>query len=299
MRCHRAVLGLLVPLTFGAVDEVKAQAASKAPVQSGAQAPRVVVRDSIGRPIPYANVQSGGSTARVASDSGFVTLTVPRADSLKLLARRIGFAPWEGWVRPNDAGDFVVLLRPLPQNLNRVTIYQPDSPLARTGFYDRMERASRGAIVARFWTPEAIDLRNPSRTSALFEGENIVRVKPMSGKPVLTGRGGTCPMGVLVDGQRVMHMVEEISTREGEDEIQEIVNRIRRSPQGRTAGPGARMIAEREFLMARMSIDELVNSLGLVAVEIYSSIAGAPAELQRNAPPYACGLVVVWTGSRR
>jgi len=46
------------------------------------------------------------------------------------------------------------------------------------------------------------------------------------------------------------------------------------------------------------SIDELVTSLAVVAVEIYASVAAAPGELQRNAPSYACGLVVVWTGRR-
>ncbi len=270
--------------------------AGRAAAQS--TAPRVVVRDSTGRPIPYASVQSGGSVPRVASDSGIVLLTVPRSDSLKLLARRIGFQAWEGWVRPDPAGDYLVLLRPLPQNIDRVTIYERDTPLARTGFYDRMERVSKGAIVARFWTPEAIELRNPSRTSALMEGENIVRVRTMSGKPVLTGRGGTCPMGLIVDGQRVTHTVEEISTREGEDEIQEIMVRMRRD--SRWGPPQAlRQAAEREFLYTRESIDDLVNSLAVVAIEIYSSIANAPAELQRNAPPYACGLVVVWTGRRR
>ena len=61
---------------------------------------------------------------------------------------------------------------------------------------------------------------------------------------------------------------------------------------------GLRQAAEREYLYARESIDDIVNSLAVVAIEVYSSIANAPAELQRNAPPYACGLVVVWTGRR-
>jgi hypothetical protein len=260
--------------------------------------PRVVVRDSIGRPVPYAQVQAGGSRARAANDSGIAVLSVPRADSLKLLARRVGFAAFEGWVKPDGAGEYRVELNPLPQNLNRVLIYDRDTPLARAGFYDRMERVERGAAVARFWTPEAIDVRNPNRTSVLMEGETIVKVRTMSGKPVLTGRGGSCPMGVLVDGQRVMGMVEEISTREGEEEIQDIMRRMARTPAGRGAGPGLRQAAEREFLYVRTSIDDLVNSLAVNAVEIYASMAGVPAELQRNAPSYACGLVVVWTGRR-
>lgn len=253
-----------------------------------APAPRAMIRDSVGRSIPYATVQSSGSTPRVANDSGVVLLSVPRADSLKLLVRRIGFQAWEGWVRPDAAGDFVVRLTPLPQNLARVSIYERDTPLARTGFYDRMERVANSAVVARFWTPEAIEARNPNRTSVLMEGENIVRVRTMSGKPVLTGRGGTCPMGIVVDGQRLNHTVEEISTREGEEEILRIARQQR----------VGREQAERIFLYSRESIDELVNSLAVVAVEIYASMASVPAELQRLAPPYACGLVVVWTGRR-
>ncbi len=253
-----------------------------------AAAPRAMIRDSVGRSIPYATVQSHGSTPRVANDSGVVLLNVPRADSLKLLVRRIGFQAWEGWVRPDATGDFVVLLTPQPQTLERVSIYERDTPLARTGFYDRMERVAKSSVVARFWTPEAIEARNPNRTSVLMEGENIVRVKTMSGKPVLTGRGGTCPMGVVVDGQRLNHTVEEISTREGEEEILRIARQQR----------VGREQAERIFLYSRESIDELVNSLAVVAVEIYASMASVPAELQRAAPPYACGLVVVWTGRR-
>ncbi|MBK7905697.1 MAG: hypothetical protein IPJ78_03950 [Gemmatimonadetes bacterium] len=108
-----------------------------------APAPRAMICDSVGRSIPYATVQSSGSTPRVANDSGVVLLSVPRADSLKLLVRRIGFQAWEGWVRPDAAGDFVVRLIPLPQNLERVSIYERDTPLARTGFYDRMERVAK------------------------------------------------------------------------------------------------------------------------------------------------------------
>lgn len=296
MRCRWMRAAVRLARTLGVTGAV---GLSVAGIPAAAQgAPRVVVRDSAGRSIPYASVQSGGGTPRVASDSGVVLLTVPRADSLRLLARRIGFQPWEGWVRPDSSGDFPIRLRPLPQNLDRVSIYERDTPLARAGFYDRMERVAKGAVVARFWTPEAIELRNPNRTSALMEGESIVRVRTMSGKPVLTGRGGTCPMGVLVDGQRMHGMVEEISTREGEDEIQDIMRRMSRTPMGRGAGPGLRLAAEREFLYERTSVDDLVNSLGLVAVEIYATMAGVPAELLRNAPSYACGLVVIWTGRR-
>jgi len=37
----------------------------------------------------------------------------------------------------------------------------------------------------------------------------------------------------------------------------------------------------------------------VVAIEIYASMAGAPAKLQQNASTESCGIVALWTGSRR
>jgi len=247
--------------------------------------PRVVVRDSVGTRIPYASVQVGGSNPRTASDSGVVVLSVPRADSLKLLARRVGFEPFEGWVRPDDAGDYSVPLRPRPRNLNRASSYSRDTPLARAGFYDRMERVARGAMVGRFWTPEALELRNASRTSSIFEGDNVVRIRWADGKPVLMGRGGSCPMAVLLDGQPMPGMVEELGTRRGHVEIWwMLLNGMELAR------------AERAFIATHSSIDELVNPVAVVAVEVYPSVAGAPPELQRTmASEVVCGIIALWT----
>lgn len=261
--------------------------------EPGPDAPRVVVRDSIDRPIPFANIQSGGGSIHVASDSGIALLRVPRADSLRLLVRRIGFKPFDGWVRPGADGSYAVLMSPLPQNLNRVTIYERNTPLARTGFYDRMERVRRGAIVGRFITPEEIEQRNATRASRLLEGEMSIRVRSYSvaQKAVISGRGGTCAAGILVDGKRMNGMAEEVLTTEGQDEIMRLARKY-------PPGPDALEKAEREFLAARTSIDEVVSSLAVTAIEIYPSMAGVPAELQREAPKYACSLVVIWTGRR-
>jgi hypothetical protein len=257
---------------------------------TAAAGPRVVVQDSIGRPIPFVSIQAGGSRPHVASDSGIAVLTVPRGDSLKLLTRRIGFEPFEGWVRPDSAGDFRVNMRPLPQNIAKLTIYERNTPLSRTGFYDRMERVRLGAYSATFWTPEAIEQRNPHRTSVLLEGQPGVRIRTMgtNRRAVALGRGGTCPMTLVVDGHRMSGTVEEIATREGQREIDTMVRRDRISA----------VEAEHRFLMARQSIDDIVAGVSVAAMEIYSSLAAAPAELQRHATSESCGLVVVWTGRR-
>jgi hypothetical protein len=252
-------------------------------------APRVVVHDSVGTPVPFAVIQSGGSVVVPASDSGIALLRVPRADSLKLLVRRIGFEPVERWVRPDADGDYHVVLRPLPQNVNRVTIYARETPLSRAGFYDRMTRVDRGAISARFLTPEAVELRNAAKISQLLEGESFVRVRTMHQKTVLTGRGGNCPMGLLVDGQLMTGTTEDILTRLGQRELDRVMS----------LRPGMRREeAEYLFMQDRRSIDEIVTSLAVHAIEIYASMATVPVELARSAPREACGLVVVWTGRR-
>ncbi len=248
--------------------------------------PRAVVRDSVGTPVPFASVVANGTAARIASDSGIAFLRIPNADSIKLLVRRIGFAPVERWVRPDAAGDFHVIMRPLPQNLAHVSIFERNTPLSRTGFYDRLARLERGAFTARFITPEEIEMRNASRVSRLLEGENFVRVRSFSGKPVLSGRGGICAMGIVVDGLQMRGTAEEINAIDGEQEIQEIARRQRLD----------REAAERQFLAVRSSIDEIVSSLAVQAIEIYPSLSAAPPEIMRAASSMACGVVVISTG---
>lgn len=62
---------------------------------------RVLVTDSLRTPIPFALVTISGGASRVANDSGYAVLPRATGDSVKLLVRRMGFAPFEGWVRPD------------------------------------------------------------------------------------------------------------------------------------------------------------------------------------------------------
>lgn len=261
--------------------------------QAPREAVRLVVEDSLGARVPFAFAQVSGGIGRAANDSGVVSFRGEPKDSLAFVVRRIGYAPFGGWVRRSAAGDYRVALRMLPRHLAQVDVNgRPDGPLVRAGFYDRMERARRGATVARFITPEEIELRNPTRTSQLVENETFIKVRRFHGNwNVMSGRAN-CPMALIVDGAVLKGTVEEILTREGEQEIQEMMR------QPRYRGPGGRMMAERDFLSQRLSIDDIVTSLSVAAIEIYSSAAGAPPELMRNVSGETCGLVVAWTGPR-
>lgn len=250
-----------------------------------AQDRRLLVVDSAGTPVPFALVTLSGGARRVASDSGIAILgRVAHNDSVKLLVRRVGYAPFDGWVR-TAADPLVVRLTPLARQLSAVTVTErANTPLARTGFYDRLERARRGAYSARFITPEELDLRSPGRVSDVLAGEAFLRIRRQSRRPILTGRGPGCPVAILVDGNRVTNTVEDYYTHEGQRVIKEM-------------GGSQRDIEE--FLRARQTIDEIVSALSVAAIEIYASVNSAPADLQRSLSAEACGIVAIWTGSRQ
>ncbi len=271
-------LVLLVAAPLAAQDE-------PVPVRSG-QITEVLVLDRRSQPIPYALVSMGTSPPRVADALGVAQLPNPvDADSANLVVRRIGYHPFGQYAKLSEDGkQFVAYLLDLPRALNPTTVVaRRDTPLARRGFYDRMERVARGATVARFITPEELDLRNSNTVSAILAAEPYLRIQRSSNKPILTGRQPGCPIAVILDGQRMTGMVEELYTREGQEEVRRM---------------GGGPIATSRFLQGRTTVDELISGLSVAAIEIYASAAGAPIDIQRTAGSNACGIVVLWSGGR-
>jgi len=261
---------LLIPLALTALVAVTAPRVS-------AQDERITIQvtDVRGNAIPFALVQITNGVGRVADDSGRVTFSMKPKDSLNIQARRIGFQPYIGWVkRDTTSGLYVADLPVLPRTLDPVTITgRRDTPLARTGFYDRVARVQKGSYAARMITPEELELRNPMKLSQILTGDNYVKVTPMNGRQVLLGRGVNCAMTVLLDGQRVMGTYEEA------------IGSLNPPP-----------------LSSLSSIDDAVNAMSIAAIEVYGSVAAVPVELQRVAGSrmaQGCGLVAIWTGSRK
>lgn len=243
----------------------------------------VTVSDSAGRAIPYAQVTLASGASRVADDTGRAVFKSARSDSIRVLVRRIGFQALSGWLHDSGGGRYAAILTPLPQNLARVDIFDRNTALARRGFYDRMERVRRGATSAWFMTPEEIELRNPGRVSHLVGGQQYIKLQWYSGRPVLTGRSGSCQIMVLLDGVRLTGMLEEAYTPDGQREIARL-------------GGGERGYSQ--FMAQRMSIDDVVNIMSVQAVEVYANAASAPVELQRAAGSSPCGIIAIWTGGR-
>ena len=245
--------------------------------QLDAQTDRVTIQvtDVRGNAIPFAFVQIGNGATRVADDSGRAIFTYKKSDSLNITARRIGFQPYVGWAkRPEGKDYFLADLVPMPRTLDPVNINgRRDTPLARTGFYDRVERIQKGAYSARMITPEELEFRNPIRLSQVLAGDSYVKVTPNNGKQVLMGRGIMCAMTILVDGQRLMGTYEEAV--------------------GNPNPPPLSSLA---------AIDDVISASSIAAIEIYASAAAVPVELQRVAGSrmgQGCGLIAIWTGSRR
>lgn len=282
---------VLVFLPWVAASAAAAQAPSQSDArQAGEAIVRVVVRDTTGALVPFALVQPHNRTARTASDSGAADFKLTPTDTMRFIVRRLGFEAFDGKVTRDASGAFTVRLKPLVQSLQAARIVATTNEnLERRGFYDRMERVQRGAYSARLIGPEELDMRNPVRISSMLGDMPFMKVRINRGRPMLTGRAFNCPMTVLLDGQRMLGMVEELFTDDGRDEIRQIMRDMRISEDAAT----------QMFLKARTTVDDLVTASAVAAVEVYSSIAAAPAELQRNASPRACGIVALWTGSRR
>jgi hypothetical protein len=245
--------------------------------EPAAQGVVVRVRDAGGAPIAHALVEVEGGRGRVADDSGRVALDAA-SDSVRIRVRRIGYAPFIGRVgRTARTGEFDVVLSATAQTLAAVTVTEHGmrTPLEWTGFYDRMQRAQRGAFNGEFITPEELESRQGARTTDLFQGRRFVfpdRTRGMSPQIYLKGRGG-CMMTVYLDGQMVRPEGARGSARSG------------------ATAPGG-----------IVPIDDIVSASQVAAIEIYATAANAPGELvplAGAAQQGACGIVAIWTGGRR
>lgn len=263
-----AILSLLA-------DTLAAQAVSRTVV-------RVVEVD--GRPVPFALVSVSRGNSHIADEDGRVTVKVPPRDTMEVWARRIGYKPFEGRVPcGGPESECVVTVSRLASIMDTVRVVASQStPLSRTGFYDRAERVRKGAFTAEFISPEELDARDVSQVSRVLEGRRFIRLQNVGGsrrRAAVLGRAG-CPMTILVDGQRMTNMVEDIVDGTTPTSI---------NPGGSRQGS----------LAEKLSIDEVVEGRSVMGIEIYPSTANAPAELIPLGGRGSCGFVAIWTGPRR
>lgn len=253
------------------------------------QSVRVEVRDDQGAPVGYALVAPANGATQVANDSGVVTFRMRAADSLSLRVRRIGYREHFGWVVRSDAGVYRVTMPRVAATLSAVEVTAAgtasNTPLSQRGFYDRIDRVQRGAILGDFLTPEELDSRTASTVTQLLAGQRYARINSMdtgTGRRTLVVVGrGQCPMTILLDGQVVKGTAQDVAISETPMSI------VPRGTQQRSSGD------------ASTSIDDVVDGRSIMAIEVYPSTGNAPAELQRASGRGSCGIVALWTGARR
>ncbi|MHB1095635.1 MAG: hypothetical protein ACYC3F_05640 [Gemmatimonadaceae bacterium] len=248
-----------------------------------AQSPTTTVRvlDQRGAPVAHAVLDVGGGSPRIADDSGRITMHFD-SDTTTVRVRRMGFSPFFGPVNRAVGGEVTVTLTSAAQRLAAVTVEtkRDKTPLERSGFYDRADRAQRGAYTAEFVTPEELDSRPMTRVSDAFRGRKFIKVVPAGSRgSVLQGRAG-CAVTILLDGQPVR----------GDGKWVEPL--VRNLPSGRDASMGGGT----QGRSAALIIEDIVNIGSVAAIEMYASANSAPAELMTNWTP--CGVVAIWTGAR-
>ena len=240
--------------------------------------------------MPYALISVEGTPDRIADANGIVTVVMSARDSLRISVRRIGFNPLDGWARRAAIGDaYEAAMTPLAAIMDTVRVVErKDTPLARKGFYDRVERVKKSAMLGEFITPEELEARHPVQLSDILQGRQYARIATMRlgglhgeiGRPATVVQGrGRCAMNVVVDGQFVSGTTQDLG-------VSGVPTSIRMASAPLLGSP-------------IISLDDIVNASSVMAIEIYPSIANAPAELIPTASHGACGLVVIWTGPRR
>lgn len=225
----------------------------------------VLVTDPFGVPIAFANVNVGGGN-RVADKDGRVFLTIAPRDSIRIQARRIGYAAFDKTVGRDSANaPFHATLAPIIQKLGTVTINDriTKSSLELTGFYDRIEAVHRGAFRAEFFTPEDLIARPSSTLTQFLAASRFVQIGRDAGGTFVQGRT-SCPMAIVVDGMQI-----------------DVYNP--RKLRGDARIP---------------DVNAVVSMSEISAIEVYPSVANAPPSISSRVTDGNCGVIAIWTGGR-
>lgn len=232
-----------------------------------ARASDVRVVDPFGVPIAFATVTMSAANVRVVDKDGQVTLNVAPRPSMRLLVRRIGYQAFDGEVvREDSTGAYRVTLAPIVQKLGTVTVNErlSKSPLELTGFYERVREVQRGALRGDFFTPEDLNARPSPNIAQFLQASRFVTVRNGPSGWVVLGRSG-CPMAVVLDGVQLHGMVTDP-----------------RAPKGGMM----------------QDITDIAPLGQISAIEVYPSVANAPASINFAVKDGNCGVVAIWTGGR-
>ena len=263
---------------------------------------RVITPDSV--PVSYAWVAIQGQTPRIADEKGVVNLGTLSPKNYTADVRRLGYAPFSGPLAVGD-GQTLLSLAPLATQIGKVAVIGT-GPMSMEGFYRRWLKRQNGGGPGVFIGPEEIDKKNVTDVAGLLRDQNGLKLERASdGGYVVTGPGNNgCQMAVMVDWQVIKSRVEASSGQASRTSLGTALNdktmymtKEEKAGMLGTNKPGV----ERKFGdyadSNSVKIDQVVSIGAVSGVEVYARTAALPAEL--NLTDNTCGLIVVWTGSRK
>jgi len=230
-------------------------AVTQEPLRVATSALTGLVVDTLGLPVPYAQVfVLNGDIGTFADDDGHFRLEGLDASKMRIGVRRVGFRPvyFDLDLPVAATVDVRVRMFQTVRILNTIEVTEDiRAPLRKEGFYDRL-----AAGYGHFVTPEMIAAIRPVRASDAFNVIPNVVVQRRGSQTRLVGASERCEYALIVDKIRV-------------------------------GMPGSRV--------RTTSPDDAVSGSDIYAIEVFPRNRGLPAHFLGLSQEDACGTIVVWT----
>jgi hypothetical protein len=250
------IVAAAVPIAGQESRSAIAAPATEPLVPQGTSSVRGHVRDSVGKPIPYATVVWGAARQVITTtDSGTFELHDIPSVTTRFTVRRLGYVPvdFDLTLKPRTLKPVIVNLTPVAAPLSEVAVethsdFDSDdyraARFAATGFVERMARSP-----GYFIPPAEVERRRPAYVSDLLYSVPGV---------TMVGRPHTASLHYLSSSQRC---------------------RMQLYLDGHPAIDG----------------DDLVPGSDIKAVEVYTSLTSAADKFLPSPLKGFCGSIVIWT----
>ncbi len=220
---------------------------------------RVVSTD--GQPLVHANVIVEGGIAQITDENGEISLGRGDHQVFKINVRRLGYAPWFGKVDFTEAtSSYTVTLTPIGRSLSTIVV--------------NGERAIKSPLeLSGFY--DRWQMRQKGVLSAVFIGPEELEFRhPSKASDMLYGLNG----------------VRMIRDKFGASPYSTQIT-------GFSGKPCRMAILIDGQQMRNTALDEYLTGGEVMGIEIYSRGGNTPVTLQ--ASDNMCGIVAIWTGSRK